>query len=172
MIEGNTFEGSLTITARWDLDGLPKASPDDVEGSVTVPSGSTNVGIVLSHVIQVEKASAEAKTVSGTIYIDPALADQMPEGASLFLIARSEGAERGMPLAVKKLKEIKLPYSFALGQADVMLPGAVFDGPVTIFARLDKDGDAAPASGDIDGSAVTNVGDQHVEIILNHLIGP
>jgi hypothetical protein len=171
MIEGNTFEGSLTITARWDLDGLPKASPDDVEGSVTVPSGSTNVGIMLSHVIQVENASAEAKTVSGTIYIDPALVDQVPEGASLFLIARSEGAQRGMPLAVKKLKEIKFPYSFALGQADVMLPGAVFDGPITIFARLDKDGDAAPASGDIDGSAVTNAGDQHVEIILNHLIG-
>ena len=170
MIEGNTFEGSLTITARWDLDGLPKASPDDVEGSVTVPSGSTNVGIMLSHVIQVEKASAEAKTVSGTIYIDPALVDQVPEGASLFLIARSEGAQRGMPLAVKKLKEIKFPYSFALGQADVMLPDAVFDGPITIFARLDKDGDAAPASGDIDGSTVTNAGDQQVEIILNHLI--
>ena len=171
MLEGNTFEGNITVTARWDLDGLPKASPDDVEGSVTVPSGSTNVRIALNHVIEVDKTSAEVKTVSGTIYIDPALADQMPEGASLFLIARSEGAQRGMPLAVKKLKEIKLPYSFALGQADVMLPGAVFDGPVTIFARLDKDGDAAPASGDIDGSAVTNAGEEQVEIVLNHVIG-
>ena len=52
-----------------------------------------------------------------------------------------------------------------------MLPGTVFDGPVTIFARLDGDGDAAPASGDIDGSSVTNAGEQEVEIILNHLIG-
>ena len=95
----------------------------------------------------------------------------MPEGASLFLIARSEGVQKGMPLAVKKLEEIKLPYSFTLGQADVMLPGALFDGPVTIFARLDKDGDAAPGSGDIDGSAVTNAGDKQVEITLNHLIG-
>ena len=118
MMEGNTFEGSITITARWDLDGLPKASPDDVEGSVTVLSGSTNVRIVLDHVIEVGKASQKAKTVSGTVRIDPALADQIPEGASLFLIARSEGAQRGMPLAVKKLEEIKFPLDWELSSWD------------------------------------------------------
>ena len=52
-----------------------------------------------------------------------------------------------------------------------MLPGALFEGPITIFARLDKDGDAAPAPGDIDGVVATKPGDQQVEIILNHLIG-
>ena len=171
MMEGNTFEGSIKITARWDLDGLPKAKPDDVKGSVTVASGSTDVRILLNQVIEANKASTEAKTVTGVIRIDPTLVDQIPDGASLFLIARSEGVQKGMPLAVKKLEKIKLPYSFTLGQADVMLPGAVFDGPVTIFARLDHDGDAAPASGDIDGSVDANAGDQKVEIVLNHLIG-
>ena len=53
-----------------------------------------------------------------------------------------------------------------------MLPGAIFDGPMTIFARLDKDGDAAPASGDIDGSVVTSAGEKQIVIILNHLIEP
>ena len=170
MLEGNTFEGNITVTARWDLDGMPKASPDDIDGSVTVASGSTGVKVVLSHVIEVKKGSTDTM-VSGTIRIDPTLADQMPEGASLFLIARSEGVKRGIPLAVKKLQGVTFPYSFTLGQADVMLPGALFEGPITIFARLDKDGDAAPASGDIDGVVATNPGDQQVEIILNHLIG-
>ena len=170
MLEGNTFEGNITVTARWDLDGMPKASPDDIDGSVTVASGSTDVKVVLSHVIEAKKGSIDTM-VSGTIRIDPTLADQMPEGASLFLIARSEGVKRGIPLAVKKLQGVTFPYSFTLGQADVMLPGALFEGPITIFARLDKDGDAAPASGDIDGVVATNPGDQQVEIILNHLIG-
>ena len=170
MLEGNTFEGDITVTARWDLDGTPKASPGDIDGSITVTSGSKNVKIVLDHVIEAKKGPAD-KMVSGIIRIDPNLADQIPEGASLFLIARSEGAQRGIPLAVKKLQGIKFPYSFTLGQADVMLPGALFEGPVTIFARLDKDGDAAPAPGDIDGVAAANSGDQQVEIILNHLIG-
>ena len=170
MLEGNTFEGNITVTARWDLDGMPKASPDDIDGSVTVASGSTGVKVVLSHVIEAKKGSTDTM-VSGTIRIDPTLADQMPEGASLFLIARSEGVKRGIPLAVKKLQGVTFPYSFTLGQADVMLPGALFEGPITIFARLDKDGDAAPAPGDIDGVVATNPGDQQVEIILNHLIG-
>jgi hypothetical protein len=170
MLEGNTFEGDITVTARWDLDGMPKASPDDIEGSITVTSGSNNVKILLNHVIEAKKGSID-KMVSGIIRIDPNLTDQIPEGASLFLIARSEGAQRGVPLAVKKLQGITFPYSFTLGQADVMLPGALFEGPVTIFARLDKDGDAAPAPGDIDGVVTTNSGDQKVEITLNHLIG-
>jgi len=170
MLEGNTFEGNITVVARWDLDGMPKASPDDIDGSVTVTSGSTGVKIVLSHVIEAKKGSTDTM-VSGTIRIDTSLADQIPEGASLFLIARSEGVQRGIPLAVKKLQGVTFPYSFTLGQADVMLPGALFEGPITIFARLDKDGDAAPAPGDIDGVIATRPGDQQVEIILNHLIG-
>ncbi len=170
MLEGNTFEGNITVTARWDLDGMPKASPDDIDGSVTVASGSTGVKIVLNHVIEAKKGSTDTM-VSGTIRIDPTLADQIPEDASLFLIARSEGVQRGIPLAVKKLQGVTFPYSFTLGQADVMLPGALFEGPITIFARLDKDGDAAPAPGDIDGVIATRPGDQQVEIILNHLIG-
>ena len=170
MLEGNTFEGNITVTARWDLDGMPKASPDDIDGSITVNSGSKDVKIVLDHVIEAKKGSTDTM-VSGTIKIDRNLADQIPEGASLFLIARSEGVQRGIPLAVKKLQGITFPYSFTLGQADVMLPGALFEGPVTIFARLDKDGDAAPAPGDIDGVVAANPGDQQVEIILNHLIG-
>ena len=170
MLEGNTFEGNITVTARWDLDGVPKASPDDIDGSVTVTSGSTGVKIVLSHAIEAKKGFTDTM-VSGTIRIDPSLADQIPEGASLFLIARSEGVQRGIPLAVKKLQGVTFPYSFTLGQADVMLPGALFEGPITIFARLDKDGDAAPAPGDIDGVVATKPGDQQVKIILNHLIG-
>jgi hypothetical protein len=171
MLDGNEFQGKMKITARWDLDGLPKAAPDDIEGSITVPSGSTNVKLILDHVIELKQAVVQTKTISGTIRIDPTLADQIPKGASLFLIARSEGSQRGMPLAVKKIEEIKLPYSFSLGQSDVMLPGAVFDGPMTIFARLDKDGDAAANSGDIDGSVTASAGDKQLKIILNHLIG-
>lgn len=170
MLEGNTFEGNITVTARWDLDGMPKASPDDIDGSVTVTSGSTGVKIILSHVIEAKQGSTNTM-VSGTIRIDASLADQIPEGASLFLIARSEGVQRGIPLAVKKVQGVTFPYSFTLDQADVMLPGALFEGPITIFARLDKDGDAAPAPGDIDGVVATKPGDQQVEIILNHLIG-
>jgi hypothetical protein len=170
MLEGNTFEGNITVTARWDLDGMPKASPDDIDGSVTVTSGSTGVRIVLSHIIETKKRSTNTM-ISGTIRIDSGLVDQIPEGASLFLIARSEGVQRGIPLAVKKLQGVTFPYSFTLGQADVMLPGTLFEGPITIFARLDKDGDAAPAPGDIDGVVATKPGDQQVEIILNHLIG-
>ena len=55
MLEGNTFEGNITVTARWDLDGMPKASPDDIDGSITVTSGSTDIKIILDHLIEAQK---------------------------------------------------------------------------------------------------------------------
>ena len=64
MLEGNTFEGNITVTARWDLDGMPKASPDDIDGSITVNSGSKDVKIVLDHIIEAKKGSTN--TVSYT----------------------------------------------------------------------------------------------------------
>ena len=92
MLEGNTFEGNITVTARWDLDGMPKASPDDIDGSVTVTSGSTGVKIVLSHVIEAKKGSTDTM-VSGTISIATSLAEQIPEGARPFLIPRYGGIQ-------------------------------------------------------------------------------
>ena len=182
MLEGNRFEGKITLTARLDMDGFAKASPGDIEGTVTVSAGDEAVEIVLDRVVEATARSAAGdrivgdriagdRSVSGIIRVDPALADRLPKNGALFLIARSEGVQRGMPLAVKKLTAVEFPYSFSLDQSDVMLPDASFEGPITLFARIDHDGDAAPAPGDIDGKISVTVGDKNIELILNNLIG-
>jgi hypothetical protein len=57
----------------------------------------------------------------------------------LFVIARSGAA--GPPLAVKRLAAGPFPVAFRIGPSDVMIQGREFAGPVTLTARLDRDGD-------------------------------
>jgi hypothetical protein len=56
----------------------------------------------------------------------------------LFVIARSQGA--GPPLAVKRLPVGPFPQEFEIGPADVMIQGLPFAGPITLSARIDRDG--------------------------------
>jgi hypothetical protein len=171
MVKGAQFEGEIDITARLDMDGVAKAQPGDIEGVVTARAGDAAVEIVLDRMVETVVVSTESASVSGTIRVDPALVDKLPKTTTLFLIARSEGIRRGIPLAVKKVVAVEFPYSFALGQSDVMLPGAGFDGPITLFARVDQDGDAAPTPGDIDGKVSATAGDKNIELVLDNLIG-
>ena len=171
MAKGAQFEGAIDITARLDMDGVAKAQPGDIEGTVTARAGDAAVEIVLDRVVETVVVPTGSASVSGTIRVDPALVDKLPKTATLFLIARSEGVRQGIPLAVKKVVAVEFPYSFTLGQSDVMLPGAGFDGPITLFARVDQDGDAAPTPGDIDGKVSATAGDKNIELVLDNLIG-
>ncbi len=56
----------------------------------------------------------------------------------LFVIARSAGG--GPPLAVKRLPIGPFPLAFEIGPADVMMTGRSFSGPITLSARIDRDG--------------------------------
>lgn len=82
--------------------------------------------------------------IRGTLRLADGVAD--PVGGVLFVIARSGGG--GPPLAVVRLAPGPFPMDFAIGPEHVMIPGRSFDGPITLTARVDLDGD--PISRDPD----------------------
>jgi len=63
-------------------------------------------------------------------------------GSVLFVIARKQGVRAGPPLAVTRIGDPEFPQVFELGQDQVMIPGLRFEGPLSITARLDSDGNA------------------------------
>jgi hypothetical protein len=160
------FDGPLTLTARRDRDGNARAGAGDIIGSLDVTTGQKDVALVLSQVIE-----ETGKKVTGTISLDPALKAQLPANKILFLFARPQGVKRGPPLAVKRILITQLPYSFTIGQSDTMMPDAEFDGPITLTVRLDQDGNASPAPGDIEGTLDTQADAKNVRLVLNRVIG-
>lgn len=167
MMEGIPFEGSLTLSARLDADGSPKSGPGDIEGRVVVSPGAKNVTLVLDTLI----APDPNMQVAGTISLSEALKSKAPEGASLFIIARKSGAKSGgPPLAVKRVASPVFPMEFTIGQANTMLPGALFEGAIDLHVRLDQDGTVRASPGDIEGRVQSNAGDTNIQLVLNSLV--
>ncbi len=166
MIEGVNFGDKVRLVARLDLDGVAGARSGDIEGEIIAAPGSKNVDIVMNMVV-----AQKGGNVSGTITIAEKLQNKLPPEAVLFIIVRPQGSTNNMPLAVQRLEDPKFPFKYSIGQPDVMLPDAVFEGPVAITARLDSDGNAKFSPGDVEGTRTGSSGDEKVDIVMDRLIG-
>jgi hypothetical protein len=95
-------------------------------------------------------AGATGPPITGQILLAPDLAQRVPRGAVLFLIARA--GVSGPPVAAKLISSPEFPLDFELGPDDRMRRDMPFEGPLRLTARLDSDGDAATrAAGDLRG---------------------
>ena len=81
-----------------------------------------------------------AASVRGEVHL--AEGTQPAPGSVLFVIARKRGVQGGPPLAVARIGNPRFPQPFELGPDQVMIPSLRFEGPVSITARLDADGNA------------------------------
>ncbi len=115
-------------------------------------------------------AAGGGAAVTGTIRLAPELADRVPSGAVLFLIARTQ--RPGPPLAVKRLPAPRFPFSFEIGPGDRMIQEMPFEGPLRLTARLDADGNARADAGDLEGQSPTLLqpGDRGVEIVIDRVL--
>ena len=172
MLEGNKFEGDISIKARIDQDGNAKASPGDIEGLRMASAGDKMVDLVLDQMVAPAKIPERgADSVSGILRIDPEMEKNLPDNWKLFLFARPVGVHRGPPLAVRLFESVKFPYSFTIGQENIMMPGSVFTGELTLTARIDQDGDARSSANDLEGTLTVTAGDKKVELVIDHRVG-
>jgi tetratricopeptide (TPR) repeat protein len=118
-------------------------------------------------------AAPPSAQISGTITIDPKLKGNVDPNATLFIIARRDGAAAGPPLAVKKIDKPVFPLAYSLSQENVMMQGTPFTGKINLTVRLDKDGNPSTRGpGDITGDYKKNpveVGSKNVDITLNRM---
>jgi len=168
MMEGVEFGDEVKIIARIDADGVAGASEGDIEGEMVAKPGDKNIDIVLA---AGKPVTQNDESVKGTITITKELNDKIPGSAALFIIARKVGDTGRAPLAVQRFENFEFPLEYSIGQADVMMPGSIFEGPVVIIARLDGDGNATSSKGDIEGVKPANPGDEKIDIQMDKLIG-
>jgi len=130
---------ALTLTACSQ-----RAMPEDeyVDGA----SGRTRIAVPVETVPTAPSADADGSTIRGTITWQ----GDDPVGAGVvFLFVRADGAEGGPPLAAQRMPVGGFPMAFAIGTADVMIPGTTFPERVTVEVRVDGDGNASTTgSGD------------------------
>ena len=94
---------------------------------------------------------AAQESICGEVRIKPELAAKVPSPtATLFVFAKSHTGG-GPPAAAIRADVIGFPLSFCLSKKDAMAPGVEFAGKHFVTARIDMDGNAGGAPGDLEG---------------------
>ena len=120
-----------------DRAALPPSRTEGSRGPASGAMGEASAGDGAAG-----PATGGVQPIPGRVEPAPELAGARPAGAILFVIARPQGARGGPPLAVLRIPEPEFPYAFQIGPADVMIPSMRFEGPISLTARLDEDGNA------------------------------
>jgi len=118
-----------------------------------------------------EPLGDDAAPLAGTLRITAELAERVPRGAVLFLIARS-GAS-GPPTAVRRVPDPSFPLDFEIGPDDRMIASMPFAGPFQLTARVDADGNAMTRNpGDLQGEAdgAYAPGAREIEIVIDEVL--
>jgi hypothetical protein len=119
-------------------------------------------------------SSSAGANVSGDVVLAGALKSQVPEGLTLFIVAKSVDSP-GPPVAIVRTTTGHWPLSFRLDDSNSMMPGRTLSTAqhVTIEARVSRSGMAAPQPGDFQSSVATI--DPHqakpVRIVIDRVIG-
>ena len=114
--------------------------------------------------------NAHKNDVSGTITMAPGVQGAIHPSAGLFIFARPEGVDAGPPLAVRKHGIFDFPFEFEIGQLNTMMEGSVFEGNLTLTARLDQDGNRKSSPGDIEGKVSVKAGEKGVKLVLDKVV--
>ena len=114
--------------------------------------------------------NAHKNDVSGTISMAPGVLAAIHPSAGLFVFARPEGVDAGPPLAVRKHGIFDFPFEFEIGQLNTMIEGSLFEGNLTLTARLDQDGNRKSSPGDIEGKVVVKAGEKGVNLVLDTIV--
>lgn len=85
----------------------------------------------------------------------------------LIIVAANAG---GIPVAVKRVINPKLPLHYRMGYEDLVLPGPVWKGPLTIRVFVNSHGKVGTVErGDLRGSyrGPVYTGERHVDIVID-----
>ena len=138
---------------------FPEGARQRAEAKLPAPPGGASAG---------RESGEGGEPILGRVTVAPELLRRVPPGAVLFIIARRGAA--GPPLAVKRVRDPRLPLEFRLGPDDRMIKSMPFQGPLQLSARLDGDGNAMSREpGDLLGEVAEPVatGTRDVEIVID-----
>ncbi len=98
---------------------------------------------------------ATGRGITVTVDVAPALADRIPAGATLYVIARASGGTP-VPVAVERVAATGFPIEVTLDDADSLMPTARLSqvSAVEVAARISASGDATAAAGDLESATV------------------
>ncbi len=114
--------------------------------------------------------------ISGILSVSESIADNVPSGATLYIIGR-KGGSSGPPYAIQRLPVPPFPYRYTLTSADAgtmmgQAPSTEALPPLYVVAKIDQDGLVGAQPGDMEGSCQANPlapGEMSGDIVIDQI---
>jgi hypothetical protein len=106
--------------------------------------------------------------LSGTVMAAPNLQRRTEQHNTVLFVVASNGA--GVPIAVKRFIDPKLPLHYQMKSEDLLLPGPVWKGDLTVKVFVNSHGKAGVVEpGDLTGTYKFPVrsGERHVNLLID-----
>ncbi|MFH1726406.1 MAG: hypothetical protein ABII00_17485 [Elusimicrobiota bacterium] len=115
--------------------------------------------------------SAHTFHLSGSITASPRIQKRTERpNTVLFIVATNNG---GVPVAVARIINPKLPLHYRMGEEDLVLPGGARREPLTVTVYVNTHGKVGVARrGDLRGvhRGTVHAGDRHVNIVIDEAV--
>ncbi|MCB1888240.1 MAG: c-type cytochrome biogenesis protein CcmI [Rhodocyclaceae bacterium] len=143
----------VVVGARISQSGNASPQPGDVEAFSPPldPASGTSVSLILGGESGTAKAGPPKAGLTGTVTLDPDVADKVAPGDTVFIFARAAQGPR-IPLAILRKRASDLPVAFTLDDSMAMTPNMRLSSvpEVIVGARVSKSGNAMPQPGDFE----------------------
>ncbi|MEQ5803357.1 c-type cytochrome biogenesis protein CcmI [Halomonas sp. H10-9-1] len=120
-----------------------------------------------------EEIAAMGPGVTLRLSLDPSLSERLPDGASVFVVARDTAGELP-PLAVQRTTLGELPLTLTLNDSHAMAPSARLSQVerAHLVVRVSKSGQATPQPGDLMGRLedVTVGRDEPLALVIDRVV--
>ena len=141
------FLGSVFLVSSLALLGCPKEEKKMEEkpapaGAATrpAPGGAPSTAPATQPATQPGASMDSAKPFSGLVKLAEGVPEaEVKESDVLFIMARKP--DSGQLVAVQRHAAVKFPLRYEISAKDLMMPATPFEGPFSVAARLDRDGD-------------------------------
>jgi cytochrome c-type biogenesis protein CcmH len=146
--------------------------PSPATESPTPPPSTSATAASAPAPADADRAAAPAASIQAEVSIAPELANQIPQGAAVFVYAKA-AAGPPMPLAAQRIGVGDLPATLTLDDSMAMTPAMKLSSfpEVIVGARISASGQAMPMSGDLQGESgpIKVAGDRQapVEVIID-----
>ena len=160
-VAATRFEKLLAFDPPADVRPIIERQIAQLKGLASAPAAG------VAATASTTATASETPKVRASVRIAPALANDLPADAVLFVFVRVPG-QPGPPLAVKRLVA-RLPTDVELTPADAMMPGRSFatGDRVEVSAKISRTGSATPSSGDLVGHVALTVGRGTADILID-----
>ncbi len=104
--------------------------------------------------------------IQGRVDVSEELKNKVPKDG-FFVIISVRMLESPMPIAVLRVENPQIPYSFKITGKHKLTHEIVMEGDVILTARISKSPQAEASKGDLIGFANARVGDKNVFILID-----